>query len=373
MNNKAVIISAGAIVGVLAILLVKLGNPPNMGFCIACFLRDTAGALGLHRANTVQYMRPEILGLVIGAFAAALVTKEFRVWGGSSTFTRFVLGFFVMLGLLLFLGCPLRMLLRLSAGDLNAGVGLVGLVAGVALGIVFLGKGFTLGKAVIQNKTNGYIFPVIALALLAFLLAAPAFILFSEQGPGSMHAPLAVALGAGIIVGVLAQRSRLCFVGGIRDFILFRDSYLLTGFITIFIVALAGNLLVGSFKLGFAGQPIAHTDGLWNFLGMALGGFGSILLGGCPLRQLIGASEGNTDSAVTVAGLLGGAAFAHNFGLAASANGVPVGGKYAVVIGFVVLICIAFFNVYFNFKAQKSEQEVLANVGNKGCEGPGLS
>lgn len=373
MNNKAVIISAGAIVGILAVVLVKLGNPPNMGVCIACFLRDIAGALGLHRANTVQYLRPEILGLVIGAFATAVVTKEFRVWGGSSTFTRFVLGFLVMLGLLVFLGCPLRMLLRLSAGDLNAAVGLLGLVAGVALGTVFLRKGFTLGQAVIQNKTNGYVFPVIALALLILLLTAPAFILFSAQGPGSMHAPLAIALGAGIIVGVLAQRSRLCFVGGIRDFILFRDLYLIYGFIAILVVGLTGNLLMGSFKWGFAGQPIAHTDGLWNFLGMALGGFGSVLLGGCPLRQLIGASEGNTDSAVTVTGLLAGAAFAHNFGLAASPKGVPVEGQYAVIIGFAVVMVIAFFNVYFNLIAQKSEREVPANVGNKGCEGPGLS
>ena len=75
------------------------------------------------------------------------------------------------------------------------------------------------------------------------------------------------------------------------------------------------------FNPGFAGQPIAHTDGLWNALGMYLAGFGCILLGGCPLRQLILAGEGNTDSAVTVLGLMAGAAFAHNFGLASSGEG----------------------------------------------------
>ena len=39
------------------------------------------------------------------------------------------------------------------------------------------------------------------------------------------------------------------------------------------------------------------------------------------MRQLIMTGEGNTDSAITVLGLVIGAAFAHNFGLAASGNG----------------------------------------------------
>ena len=60
------IISVGAFIGILATLLQKLGNPPNMGVCVACFERDIAGALGLHRAAVVQYIRPEIIGFVFG-------------------------------------------------------------------------------------------------------------------------------------------------------------------------------------------------------------------------------------------------------------------------------------------------------------------
>ncbi len=110
------------------------------------------------------------------------------------------------------------------------------------------------------------------------------------------------------------------------------------------------NLILGAvtgpsyFNPGFAGQPIAHTDGLWNALGMYLAGFGCILLGGCPLRQLILAGEGNTDSAVTVLGLMAGAAFAHNFGLASSGEGPTANGKIAVIIGIVVVAVIAAVN-----------------------------
>ena len=44
------IIGVGACIGILAPLLQKLGNPGNMGICVACFERDIAGAIGLHRA-----------------------------------------------------------------------------------------------------------------------------------------------------------------------------------------------------------------------------------------------------------------------------------------------------------------------------------
>ena len=76
-------------------------------------------------------MRPEVIGLIIGAFVLAFVKKEFKPRGGSAAFTRFTLGFFVMIGALVFLGCPLRMFLRLGAGDLNAVFGLVGFIAGI--------------------------------------------------------------------------------------------------------------------------------------------------------------------------------------------------------------------------------------------------
>lgn len=184
------------------------------------------------------------------------------------------------------------------------------------------------------------------------LIAAPAFIHFSEKGagPGALHAAVIVSLIAGILVGAMAQKTRLCMVGGIRDVVLFGEWKLLAGFVAIFVSALLMNLIVGAvtgtpyFNPGFAGQPVAHTDGLWNALGMALAGFGCVLLGGCPLRQLVLAGEGNTDSAITVFGLMAGAAIAHNFGLASSGEGPTGNGKIAVIIGLVVVAVIAVLN-----------------------------
>ena len=344
MREKRRIIITGAIIGLLSVILVKAGNPANMGMCIACFIRDIAGALGLHRAEPVQYIRPEVIGIVLGAFLAAFSMKEFSAKGGSSPLVRFMLGFIVMIGALMFLGCPLRMVLSMAGGDLNALIGLAGFASGIGAGIFFLNKGFTLKRTYSLAKFEGFILPAAMLGLLVLLLSKPSFIFFSTKAPGNAHAAVLLSLAAGLILGALSQRTRLCMVGGIRDIILFKDWYLISGFLAIFAAALIGNLMIGKFNPGFANQPVAHADGLWNFLGMVLAGWGSVLLGGCPLRQLILSAEGNIDSVITILGLTAGAAFAHNFSLAASAKGPTPNGKAAVLIGFVVLLLVSYFN-----------------------------
>ena len=345
-------IISGVAVGLAALVLTLLGNPANMGFCIACFERDIAGSLSLHSAGKVQYLRPEIIGLVLGSFIMSVGAKEFRAKSGSSPAVRFVLGMVVMIGALVFLGCPLRMILRLAGGDLNALVALLGFVAGIGIGVLFLKKGFTLGRAYPSTLCDGGTMPVVMVGLLLLAVLAPSVLKASTEGPGSMHAPLIASLLIAIVVGALAQRTRLCMVGGFRDVILFRDTNLISGFIAIFVTVLIGNLCLSKFHLGFTGQPVAHSAHLWNFLGMAVAGWGSVLLGGCPLRQLILAGEGNGDSAVTVFGMISGAALAHNLSLAGSADsvneagevvvgGIGTNGKIAVGICFVILLVVS--------------------------------
>ncbi len=347
------VLITGCIVGVAATILVQLGNPPNMGFCVACFERDIAGALGLHDFHDTAWIRPEIIGILLGAFLAALFTREFRPEGGSSPAIRFLLGMFVMIGALAFLGCPTRMVLRLGGGDLNALMALFGFICGIWIGVSLLKAGFNLGRTRKQRITDSLVMPAVMAGLLLLVIFLP---LFKEGGPifvGAKGHPgcegtavgqgvgMALSLGIGLLVGVLAQRSRLCFVGGIRDLILIRSGLLLSGFIAIFVVSLAGNLVFGNFHLGFENQPIAHTAHLWNFLGMVLVGLGAVLLGGCPFRQLVLAGNGNTDSALAIFGMIAGAAVAHNLGLVKAASTF---GKGAVILGLAVVLIIGFFS-----------------------------
>lgn len=347
---------SGVVIGLLVMLLAMSGNPANMAICVACFIRDAAGALKLHTAAPVQYFRPEIVGFVCGSFLISMATKEYRSTAGSAPMVRFLLGAVMMIGALVFLGCPLRMVLRMSAGDLNAYVALIGFAGGVATGSCFLKKGFSLGRAYETKPLSGAVLPVLLAALLVIGVATGAYAA-STEGPGSKHAPLLLALVVALVIGALAQKSRMCFAGSIRDVILMKNFDLLSIIAALFVVMTIYNIATGNFHLSFSGQPIAHSQHLWNILGMYVVGFAAVLAGGCLLRQLILAGQGSSDSAVTFLGMLLGAAFAHNFNLVGSAakaatatdaavpGGPAMPGKIAVIVCIVLLFVIAATNL----------------------------
>jgi len=344
-STRTGIIIVGALIGIGAAVLQYLGNPANMGICVACMERDIAGALGLHRADAVQYLRPEIMGFVLGAFIAALIAREHKPRGGSAPLIRFFLGVFAMIGALVFLGCPWRALLRLAGGDGNAILGLLGLATGIFIGIQFLKRGFSLGRSYPQKSLSGWVLPALMAGLFLLLVFQVSFIpggpiYFSQKGPGSQHAPIWISLAAGLIIGALAQRSRFCTMGAFRDVMLIRDFHLVSGVAALLIFAFGMNLILGQFKPGFEGQPIAHTDHLWNFLGMALSGLAFVLAGGCPGRQLFLSGEGDMDAGIFVLGMIIGAAVAHNFALASSPKGITAFAPVAVILGFVFCMLV---------------------------------
>jgi uncharacterized protein len=346
-SSRTGITIVGAVIGIGAALLQYFGNPPNMGICVACFERDIAGALGLHRADVVQYLRPEIMGFVLGAFAAALLAGEYKPRGGSAPLIRFFLGIFAMLGALVFLGCPWRALLRLAGGDGNAILGIAGLITGIFIGVQFLKNGFSLGRSYPQRKSGGWIMPAFMAGLYLLLIFNVSFapggpIFFSAKGPGSLHAPVLISIVAGLIIGALAQRGRFCTMGAFRDVILIKDFHLISGVAALLVFAFLMNIILGQFHPGFVGQPVAHTDHVWNFMGMALAGLAFVLAGGCPGRQLFLSGEGDMDAGVFVLGMIAGAAIAHNFTMASSPKGIAAFGPVAVITGLLFCLIIGF-------------------------------
>jgi len=349
------IVIVGVVIGAIAATLQKLGNPANMGICVACFTRDIAGALGLHRAGIVQYVRPEIPAFCLGSMLAALIFREFRPRMGSAPVVRFVLGMFAMIGALVFLGCPWRAMLRLAGGDGNAILGILGLIAGISAGVAFLRGGFNLGRSYPSRMVAGLMMPFVMLVLLVLAFAYPQFgeqgtaaLFRSSEGPGAASAAVALSAGAGLIIGFLAQRTRFCTVGGIRDVILMRDFHLLNGVVAFLVAAFVMNLVYGQFHPGFtrgmddAGQilqqPAAHTTHWLNFAGMVLAGLSFTLAGGCPGRQVFLSGEGDGDAAVFVLGMLIGAAVAHNFLMVGTQPNAPA----IVVTGLVLVTVIGF-------------------------------
>ena len=343
MKNSFWFIVAGGTLGALGALLVYLGNPGNMGICAACFLRDTAGALGFHRAGVVQYVRPEIIGLIAGGFIASLFwTKEFGATTGSSPFLKFFLGAFAMIGCLVFLGCPWRAFLRLGGGDMTAISGLAGLVAGVFCGFLFKKRGYETSPEIRVNAALG----ALPLIIGALLLAASVLglkvgengaLFASVKGPGSQHAPVFASFALAAIVGVFMHKSKFCSVGAFSR--AFRGDFsMLWGAVSVAAFASVVNAALGQYKLGFEDQPIAHTDYVYNFIGMALAGLCFSLSEGCPGKHLVQAGAGNLSSAVFVLGMGAGAGFAHNFMLASSAKGIMQYAPWALALGFAFAI-----------------------------------
>lgn len=118
----------------------------------------------------------------------------------------------------------------------------------------------------------------------------------------------------GVVLGYLGQRSRMCFVGGIRDFILVRDTYLLRGLIAFGLTAWLAFPLLGLFT-GSRPGPFASSDAI-TILFTVIGGFGvgyfSTLANGCPFRQHVLAAQGVKSSIAYLAGFLAGAVIFHS-------------------------------------------------------------
>ena len=175
----------------------------------------------------------------------------------------------------------------------------------------------------LTNRMSGGVFPALMVGVL-LLAVCTSLLKSSVSGPEAMHAPILMALAGGLLFGAFAQKSRMCFAGSIRDVILMRNFDLLTVIGGVFAVMLIFNVATGKFVLAFDTPGIiAHSEHLWNIIGMYAVGFAAVLAGGCRfLRQLILAGQGSSDAAVTVLGMFVGAAMCHNFGLAASGTAI---------------------------------------------------
>lgn len=327
------------VAGILAAGLVLAGNPGNMGICGACFLRDAAGTLGLISSPDQRldpkfsYFRPEIAGVMIGALAAAFARRSFLSRSGSHAASRFVLGLWMSVGALVFLGCPFRMLQRLGGGDGNALVGLAGFIVGVFVALGFERRGYSIGKTVAAPAPVG-LHAIVLVLLLGVLFGAGGMLLGPAAGASGPppHASWLVSLGVAALAGILLSSTGFCAVSAARQIFQPKKAMLLAAIALIAGYALT-VLLGGKFRASFDNQPVAHQDWFWNFTSMLLVGLTGALAGGCPVRQMVMAGEGNGDAFVVLAGLVAGGAISHNLGLASTAAGPTSAGKVAIAVG----------------------------------------
>jgi uncharacterized membrane protein YedE/YeeE len=121
------------------------------------------------------------------------------------------------------------------------------------------------------------------------------------------------SLLVGLVLGYLGQRSRMCFVGGIRDFILVRDTALLEGLVAFGVTAWVAFPLARLVAGGLPDTPApADVVTVLLTIGGGLGvGYVSTLANGCPLRQHVLAAQGVASSLTYLAGFFLGAILFH--------------------------------------------------------------
>jgi hypothetical protein len=333
-----------ALVGGLAATLVAAGNPGNMGLCGACFLRDLAGAFGLHPGPAI--VRPEVPGLVLGAFGWLCWRRRPVGRSGSYAASRFLLCVAMAIGALVFLGCPFRLLQRLGGGDLSAWAALPGFVLGVGVARAFEASGYSLGKTQPVVAPVGWLGPLLAGPLL---LAGWFAGLWLGPGPGDTggppHAVWWLSLGIALLAGALLSATGFCAISAARQ-VVSGPRWMLAAAVAMVLGYAAVALATGSFRFGETQQPIAHADWLANTLALLLVGLCGALAGGCPVRQLVMAGEGNGDAFVGCAGLGLGAAMAHTLQLAAApatelARGGPSPRSLPIVLLLLALVLAA--------------------------------
>ena len=151
----------------------------------------------------------------------------------------------------------------------------------------------------------------------------------------------------------MAQYTQFCITGGIARIFLWgprevlncpRSTGMLISLGSFFMFALVASLLTGQFSFGLQGQPSSNDSYGWAFLGMLMVGLGSVLIRGCPLRQLIASAQGDNDAGAAVMGMLVGAAFSQSWNLAGTPDGTPIGGQIAVLAGLAIMLAVGILN-----------------------------
>lgn len=342
-------------IGIFLSILIFLGNPGNMGICSICFVRDIAGALGLHSFQLAQYIRPEIIGVILGSAVLAILRKKFVGLSGSISIYKFIFGFWMSVGALVFLGCPFRLLQRLGGGDGTAIFGAIGFTLGVGLGMIFEKYGYLIPESLPSGKhiaIQGIIFAIILLLLLTLL---PTGLHISTTGIGSTHAPTYISLIIGTVVGGLLQLTGFCTVSMVRGIFVAKKRTFLYMSLSLIIGYAVTSLITGKFNIGFLKQPAAHNDYLWNIISMILVGLAGVLVKGCPMRQIVMTGEGNSDALSAVLGMVVGTAISHNFLLVSTPTGASPAGKIMVIVGLIFCSMVAIMQILYVKKLQYKE------------------
>lgn len=149
LKTTAITLGIALGLGAVALEVFFAVKPPKAyGVCIACHGRDLVNSIVNALAGTsmtvaevsLAFPLLTVVGVVIGASAAALIHREFRWYRPDLSRYTFLWGFLVMNFALLAAGCFIRIILRAANGEVLGLLTLAAMATGIVVTTILMKK-----------------------------------------------------------------------------------------------------------------------------------------------------------------------------------------------------------------------------------------
>ena len=246
------------------------------------------------------------LGVIVGAFAAALLAREFaiRVPRTGELVKGGIGGTLMGTGAMLAFGCNIGGFFSATSALSLSGLGMmIGLVAGAFVGLRYLlwetehrpewSSGSSRSYAGARSERSRQ--PLLGAVVLLLVLAAP--FVYGRWG----YVPQGIFLLFGAAFGFVFQRSRFCLVRAFREPFMTGDAEHTRAAAVAVVVSMLGFAILKFTDLKDKGEWVFASAGVGALSGGLLFGIGMTLAGGCGAGAIWRAGEGQVKLWVAVA------------------------------------------------------------------------
>jgi uncharacterized membrane protein YedE/YeeE len=245
------------------------------------------------------------LGVIAGALAAALLSREFaiRVPARGELVKGAAGGAMLGVGAMLALGCNIGGFFSAVSALSLSGLGMmIGLFVGAIVGLRYLvwelahRPAWSSGRGAVYlaARGGGALQPVAGALVVALLLALP--FVYAQAG----HGPRGLFLVFGAVFGFVFQRSRLCLVRAFREPFMTGDAEHTRASAVAIVVAMLGFSILKFTDLKDKGEWVFPAAGAGALLGGLVFGIGMVLAGGCGSGSIWRVGEGQMKLAAAV-------------------------------------------------------------------------
>ena len=246
-------------------------------------------------------------GVIAGAFAAALLAGQFRIQGASAfeLLKGLVGGTLMGIGAGLAFGCNIGgFFSATSALSMSGFTMMAGLMIGVYIGLRLLileVNHLDFASSAPAGKTTGNAMLTRNIQQKLGILVLVCGLVIATIYDGFDYSVRAGFLLFGLIIGVVMQRSRFCFVKAFREPFLTGDGEMTKAVILAIVIGVLGFSILKWTDLKEWDAQVASAFWLGSLLGGAIFGIGMSLSGGCATGCLWRAGEGQIKLWVAIA------------------------------------------------------------------------